>query len=132
MIDEKRIKRFIEGAKEAFKEVDDPTFTFPMNILSAYELATSIEELLKEQEPRVMTLEEVKRSAGETVWAERWGDSKTIVAQFAPYDTIDDSFYFFTIGNSVSYKVYTEDYYKDWRCWTSRPTDEQRKAVKWE
>ena len=51
MIDEKRIKRFIEGAKEAFKEVDDPTFTFPMNIQSAYELATSIEELLKEQEP---------------------------------------------------------------------------------
>jgi len=48
MIDEKRIKRFIEGAKEAFKEVDNPTFTFPMNILSAYELATSIEELLKE------------------------------------------------------------------------------------
>ena len=88
--------------------------------------------LLKAQEPRVMTLEEVKRSAGETVWVERWGDSKTIVAQFAPYDTIDDSFYFFTIGNSVSYKVYTEDYYKDWRCWTSRPTDEQRRAAKWD
>jgi hypothetical protein len=50
MIDEKLIKRFIEGAKEAFKEVDNPTFTFPMTILSAYELATSIEELLKEQE----------------------------------------------------------------------------------
>ena len=49
MIDDKRIKRFIEGAKEAFNEVDDPTFTFPMNILSAYELARSIEELLKEQ-----------------------------------------------------------------------------------
>lgn len=50
MIDEKRIKYFVEGAKEAFKEVDDPTFTFPINILSAYELATSIEELLKEKE----------------------------------------------------------------------------------
>lgn len=52
MIDEKRIKRFIEGAKEAFKEVDDATFTFPMTILSAYELATSIEELLKKQEAK--------------------------------------------------------------------------------
>ena len=50
MTDEKRIKRFIEGAKKAYKEVDDPTFTFPMNILSAYEFATSIEELLKAQE----------------------------------------------------------------------------------
>lgn len=50
MIDEKRIKRFIEGAKEAFKEVDNKTFNFPMTILSAYELATSIEELLKERE----------------------------------------------------------------------------------
>ena len=25
-----------------------------------------------------------------------------------------------------------EDYGIDWRCWTSRPTDEQREAVKWE
>ena len=25
-----------------------------------------------------------------------------------------------------------EDYGIDWRCWTSRPTDEQRGAVKWE
>ena len=56
MIDEKRIKRFIEGAKEAFKEVDDTTFTFPMNILSAYELATSIEELLKKQEAVAPTI----------------------------------------------------------------------------
>lgn len=54
MIDEKRIKRFIEGAKESFKEVDNPTFTFPMNILSAYELATNIEELLKKQEAKPM------------------------------------------------------------------------------
>lgn len=62
MIDEKRIKRFVEGAKEAFKKVDDPTFTFPITILSAYELATSIEELLKEQEA-VKPIEEFIKGA---------------------------------------------------------------------
>ena len=103
----------------------------PKGYMFTFDLIENALELLKAQEPRVMTLEEVKRSTGEIVWAERWGTSKTIVAQFAPYDTIDDSFYFFTIGNSVSYKAYTEDYYKDWRCWTSRPTDEQREATPW-
>ena len=27
--------------------------------------------------------------------------------------------------------LFAERYCKDWRCWTSRPTDEQREAVKW-
>ena len=67
MSDEKRIKRFIEGAKEAFKEVDNPTFTFPMNILSAYELATSIEELLKEQKEQIKNRDESLEKAREEI-----------------------------------------------------------------
>lgn len=114
---------------DGFRMADEMTYAAYSRL---HDLISGLDDLLKAQEPRVMTLEEVKRSTGEIVWAERWGTSETIVAQFAPYDTIDDSFYFFTIGNSVSYKAYSEDYYKDWRCWTSRPTDEQRKAAKWE
>ena len=147
MIDEKRIKRFIEGAKEAFKEVDDPTFTFPMNILSAYELATSIEELLKAQEPRVMTLEEVqqmgkrnmeyndlpyetcicevKTRRGLHICSPFWneprfeGDESHLEIQFEYMGT--DEY------DNVPVKKY------EWyiRCWTSRPTDEQRRATPW-
>ena len=125
MIDEKRIKRFIEGAKKAFKEVDDPTFTFPMNILSAYELATSIEELLKAQEPRVMTLEEAKKSEfcfceSGSVFACRIfvdpADGFATIQQFGRPDLLIDS----------------NEYGISFRFWTSRPTDEQREATPWD
>ena len=137
MIDEKRIERFIEGAKEAFKEVDDPTLTFPMNILSAYELATNIEELLKAQEPRVMTLEEVKRMKRLTICAVEQR-SKVIKDAFnAEYGGIvtlgTENFLDFGLyGNTNRYRRTEARYGKSWRCWTARPTDEQRKEVKWE
>ena len=44
------VKRFICGAKEAYKKVDNHSFNFPITIESAYRLATNIEKLLKEQE----------------------------------------------------------------------------------
>jgi hypothetical protein len=47
------IKRFIYGAKEAYKKVDNHSFNFPITIESAYRLATNIEKLLKEQEAMV-------------------------------------------------------------------------------
>ena len=45
------VKRFICGAKEAYKKVDNHSFNFPITIESAYRLATNIEKLLKEHEP---------------------------------------------------------------------------------
>ena len=44
------VKRFICGAKEAYKKVDDHSFNFPITIESAYRLATNIEKLLKKHE----------------------------------------------------------------------------------
>ena len=39
---------------------------------------------------------------------------------------------FATIGSEDTEKDMLSDYGKTWRCWTSWPTDEQRKMVKWD
>ena len=35
-------------------------------------------------------------------------------------------------GETYTFCKSVDGYGEDWRCWTSRPTDEQRKAVKWD
>ena len=57
--------------------------------------------LLKEKEPRVMTLEEMQKIA-----------------------SIRDGAIWLEAGAGW--------YGKTWRCWTSRPTDEQREAAPWQ
>ncbi|MBQ6960842.1 MAG: hypothetical protein IJP78_07705 [Clostridia bacterium] len=92
--------------------------------------------LLKAQEPRVMTLDEVL--------AHDYKDGPLWL------ETIDNVI---TCGFAYCYKYYvqfsipvmeneyllkrdtwnrTDTYNKIWRCWTSRPTDEQREATPWE
>lgn len=76
--------------------------------------------LLKAQEPRVMTIEELRGYSG-PVWVE-WRDER------------------YAYENGWEVATFTEEYAaddetyngKDYRYWTSRPTDEQREAVKWE
>lgn len=79
--------------------------------------------LLKAQQPRIMTLEEV------LAWAETLAEKRDPVF-FEQKKGKGPSGW---ICNSLCPK----DYYLccldgDARCWTSRPTDEQRKAAKWE
>ena len=40
--------------------------------------------------------------------------------------------YLFFITYHGCKKFECEEYNRTWRCWTKRPTDEQRKTVKWE
>lgn len=69
--------------------------------------------LLKAQEPRVMALEECKMR--EVVWVE---DRETLeVYPCLVKNNMNDS------------KIYK--YGVQWRCWTSRPTDEQREREPW-
>lgn len=143
MIDEKRIKRFIEAAKEAFKEVDDPTFTFPMNILSAYELATSIEELLKAQEARVMAIEELEETE-EPVFIElkTKSNDEEVMTCFGLLSEWDNLAFHFIIdqwllNGKPFFKIYgcelkRKEYNIQWRPWNKLPTIKQMKSVKWE
>ena len=93
-------------------------------------LAADALALLKAQEPRVMTLEEVKQAEGRDVWLELSGNIADDVLTAATIEGCG------TKGLSTRYESlpYTKYGVKPygWRCWDSRPTDEQRKAVEWE
>lgn len=90
-------------------------------------------ELLKEQEPRVLTLDEVKKLESlrdGAIWIETIGKG---LFPALPEITMSEIIFFVAIP-ADHYRFYCENkwYGKTWRCWTYKPTDEQRKAVKWE
>ena len=97
--------------------------------------------LLKAQEPRVMTLEEVIALPDESdVWLEEFCcitvaatiSHNPIIAQFL--NNVSGETYFYGIKqadyNNGNYM--NADYGKEWRCWSSRPTDEQMEATPWQ
>lgn len=92
--------------------------------------------LLKAQEARVMTLEEIEDALYNVVWldipgAENLADGFSLIMAYSRkngYVLLDSPF-----GDNPSQDRFEyTDYNKTWRCWTSRPTDEQREAVKWD
>lgn len=84
--------------------------------------------LLKAQEPRVMTSEEVQRAEeGTVVWFEQHTPEQDYLQ---PMVSTGDG----CVGNNylgVNLQ-YVKDGTREYRFWTSRPTDEQRKAAKWD
>ena len=93
-------------------------------------------EALKAQEPRALTLEEVKNS--EVVYLEDYSDpdygESSIIRPAINVEVKNGRIFMLdSIAWDEGYIVNSDDDYgKEWRCWNSRPTDEQRKAVKWE
>lgn len=97
-------------------------------------LMKDAEELLKAQEPRVMTLETILneyrdaplyleiQGGGYCDWAYWYRKPKRGILTLRWYHE-DEAW-----GAGVP----LDEYRKTWRCWTSRPTDEQREAVKWD
>ena len=86
--------------------------------------------LLKAQEPRVLTLEEVNNLPYGHVLIEtdkneplRWLDALMFCKN------TNFSFDFITLEGRA--RLLGVEYNREWRCWTSRPTDEQREATPW-
>ena len=93
-------------------------------------------QLLKAQEPRVLTLVEVEDALDTVVWVERPGD-ENLVDGFGLIVVYSHKEGWMCIqrpfGEDPSEDDYDySDYGKGWRCWSARPTDEQRKAVRWD
>ena len=82
-------------------------------------------ELLKEPGPRVLTLEEVL--SGDECWFEYINGSYG----YADVYIQDNKTAIIHRTNMRSGEVLIMNYMKKWRCWNYRPTEEQRKAVKW-
>lgn len=101
-----------------------------------------IKELEAGQTARVMTLEDVDTAEAcmEPVFVEmldengKPGETPDIFSwRFVKHimPLTDGKIY---VLNNVGFSsaLYEETYNITWRCWTQRPTDEQREAVKWE
>lgn len=89
------------------------------------ELMVDALSALKEQEPRVMTLEEVR--AAEVVWLEQCGVCVCAI-KIQNFDSGIMSFAY-EYNNYTSFVNIKPEYYGIIsRCWTAKPTEEQRKA----
>ncbi len=95
--------------------------------------------LLKAQEPRVMTLHEIDDVINTTskeyeriFWAEVRSWTRKSFGVFQLDIAVDDNFEALLLGCSWPACYNRSTYGIKWRCWTSRPTDAQREAAKWE
>ena len=97
--------------------------------------------LLKTQEPRVMTLEEVDALGDDDiVWLEclyTFDGKKTATLKPAIYQSEnsgpeEDGYYCVVSSWGQSGFYHKDNYMDDWRCWTSRPDQATREAVKWD
>lgn len=88
--------------------------------------------LLKAQEPRVMDADEIVLSAEPSGWLWLEMENGHCGEAYKTGRTISGFINFGNGFDSLFTSLFPEDYGKTWRCWTSRPTDEQREKVKWE
>ena len=99
--------------------------------------------LLKEQEARVMTWQEVDKSGSTHMWVEI--HSPHVNQIILVYCTVKQSegfpdSFILNEDSGVTWLREGFDYNRDgffgihsgWRCWTARPTEEQRRTVKWD
>lgn len=90
-------------------------------------LLKDVLSIVAEQEPRVMTLKEIV--SAECVWIEYATSENIVIALPWNIELTDDTYNF--IGMPNCFVEFRSLYGEEWRCWTSRPTDEQRKATPW-
>ena len=104
---------------EEVKTLDDSMFTYSQAYNDALDMAI---EALKPQEPRVMTLEELNDLySQETIWFE---EKPNHTIKQLTQDGIVTLIFVGLLHNWNGYGIV-------WRCWTSRPTDEQREEIPW-
>ena len=88
----------------------------------------TIEDALKAQGPRVMEFDDVV--GGDECWLEAVNGACGYADCYACTGTGEVQVFRCKYDNPQY--IMAKDYLKTWRCWTSRPTDEQREAVPWE
>lgn len=100
---------------------------------------------------RVLSIDEVKdigyrqyeEHEVEPVWLEAWakspGTGYVLYMALLSYDKEEEAWnepgdtlvYTKFFGTDLDDTFYPEDYGRHWRCWTAKPTDEQRKTTEW-
>jgi len=97
-------------------------------------------DVLKTQEPRVIDAQELKEylmiNESGLLPHEKWKELEQRAPVYIEFRTPDElQVNWRTVDRLRPWameSMFWDNYNKDRRCWTSRPTDEQREAVKWE
>ena len=104
-------------------------------IVTAMELIDSqpTVDMPKDQQPRVLTKAEIADFLDNIVWYEtKYQDnSSDYFALVEDYTVKHEAVWLLLIVCEQSNRLSTADYGINWRVWSARPTDEQRKAVPW-
>ncbi len=93
------------------------------------EAVSDAKRLLKAQEPRVMNITEAMDA--EVAWLEKYGENeiKPVIIMSYEYGYWECLIY---DEDDAEILLTIDGFNTDWRCWTSRPTDEQREATPWQ
>ncbi len=119
---EEAIKRI-----NALLDISDDDDFMILPILETIEVLEDVRELLKEQEPRVLTHDEaIALPEGTPVWFEESTDAGQTF--LGPMICHGNGLY----GNRFMQVDAKQLYWRGRRFWNARPTNEQREAVKWE
>lgn len=111
-----------ENCSECQYECRGATFTKVQ-----HRLCMDLVEFLKEQQPKVIALQDIHR--GMAVWLEDIDKEDVILAIGGA--SCGGAKCFIT-ENDMSIAVEDAEYNKRWRAWTKEPTKEQRKVAKWD
>ena len=102
------------------------------------QLAKDALELLKAQEPHVLSLEEIDDIVTKTnkehemiFWAEVKSRTRYSFGVFQLDLSTNDDYEALLLGCAWPAWYRRSSYGFRWRCWSSRPTDEQREATPW-
>ena len=128
-------QKVIKGLETCLKGDPDTCFECPYftgRIDCSHKMNTDALTLLREQEPRVLTLEEIRSGTVEVVWLEDPDKPNVIPGIWFRLSNEggDEAVDIHVMDGFVGARLAV--YGKMWRAWTSRPTEEQRKAVPWD
>lgn len=99
-------------------------------------LRGEINQLREAQEPKAMNVTEVSAcEVGTVLWVEErqgvtWNLFPLEIKLNSIHPDTGTAYLFFITYHGVK-KFECNEYNQTWRCWTSRPTDEQREATPW-
>ena len=120
-----RTPKCLDCPWESCEESDCEKVEIPRN------LACDVYALLKAQQPRVMTLEEVKASKGDDMYLEISALTDEIpYITAATLDGVGTKGVVFYCSH-FDFVAYNRRLY-GWRCWTSRPDEKTRSETPWD
>ncbi|MBO7670765.1 MAG: hypothetical protein J6S60_09280 [Oscillospiraceae bacterium] len=133
-MDDMKREKVIEDLTWATEEKDVRDALYADDLEGVIDIMKDAITLLKAQEPRVMTLEEVlnAENRAEPLWCEfidcalgswRMGWKLRTEGKREVQHILENP-----IERAI---VWESEYGRGWRCWTSRPTDVQREETPW-